>query len=179
MFRLSGRLAAASPPPLSENIVFRRVIKPKWVIEPPNYTRTSLWKQFFEGQFHSRNFFIFGGTWTAIASFGFFVWYSRIFDTPPRERLDRYWFNSPKFRILSAFYNPGKRPGASISMMTYEVRYFDKGHDHPFNVNEIKDYLFKLKENYLIENHPGVQYPHVFRQHSNVKTPAKLVVNLH
>lgn len=165
--------------PLTENVKFSNILKPKWVIEPPNYTRTPLWKQFFEGQFASRNFLFFGGTWTAIASFGCLMWYSRLFDTPPQERLDRYWLNSPKFRILSAVYNPGKRPGAAISLMTYEVRYFDRGHDHPFAVNEVKDYLFKLKENYLVENHPGVQYPHVFRQHSNVRTPEKLVVNLH
>ncbi|UKJ90252.2 hypothetical protein MACJ_001184 [Theileria orientalis] len=100
-------------------------------------------------------------------------------DPPPLERLDRYWLNSPKFRILSAYYNSGKRPAAKIALMTYEVRYFNRGLDHPFTMNEVKDFLFKMKENYLIENHPGVQYPNVFRQHSNVKTPATLTVNLH
>ncbi|AFZ79128.1 hypothetical protein BEWA_019740 [Theileria equi strain WA] len=167
------------PQILRRNVSFGEVIKPKWVLEPPNYTRTPLWRQFFETQFSSRNFFIFGSTWAAITSFGFLMWYSRVFDPPPLERLDKYWLNSPKFRILSAFYNQGKRPGAKISLMTYEVRYFDRGHDHPFTINEVKDFLFKVKENYLIENHPGVQYPHVFRQHSNVKTPATLHVNLH
>lgn len=152
---------------------------PRWVLETPNYSRTPLWRQFFESQFASRNFFFCGSAWTAIASFAFFMWYSRIFDPPPNERLDRYWLNSPKFRILSAYYNPGKRPGAKISQMTYDSRYFHKGKDHPFAINEIKDYLFKLRENYLIESHPGVQYPNVFRQHRNVKTPATFQVHLH
>ncbi|BAM39975.1 conserved hypothetical protein [Theileria orientalis strain Shintoku] len=165
--------------PLKRNVAFSEIIKPRWVLEPPNYTRTPLWRQFLEVQFTSRNFFVFGSTWAALASFGFLLWYSRLLDPPPLERLDRYWLNSPKFRILSAYYNSGKRPAAKIALMTYEVRYFNRGLDHPFTMNEVKDFLFKMKENYLIENHPGVQYPNVFRQHSNVKTPATLTVNLH
>uniref|UniRef100_A0A1E1X146 Uncharacterized protein n=1 Tax=Amblyomma aureolatum TaxID=187763 RepID=A0A1E1X146_9ACAR len=179
MLRSSLQLLAPSHNSTSYTVKFSSIFKPRWIIESPNYTRVSLGRQFFEGQFISRNFFIFGGTWTAIASFGLFLWQSRTFDAAPRERLDRYWLNSPKCRILSAVYNPGKRPASVLSLMTYEARYFDRGHDHPFNVNEIKDYLFKLKENYLIENHPGVQYPHVFRQHGNVRTPAQLIVNIH
>ncbi|KAK2198008.1 hypothetical protein BdWA1_001013 [Babesia duncani] len=168
-----------APEPLEHNVPFGSILKPRWVLEVPNYTRRPLWRQFFEAQFSSRNFLCFGSTWTAIAAFGALVYYSRLFDTPPLERMDRYWFNSPKFRILSAYYNPCKRPGAKISLLTFEIRYFDRGLDHPFGINEVKDLVFKLKENYSIENHPGIQYPHVFRQHANVTTPPTLAVQLH
>ena len=33
-----------------------------------------------------------------------------------------------------------------------------RGLDHPFSLNEFKDYLFKMRENYLIQKYPGVQY---------------------
>lgn len=83
---------------------------------------------------------------------------------------------SAKFRILSAFHNPGKRPGLKISLMTYEARYFYRGLDHPFSLNEIKDFLFKLRENYLINTYEGIQFPFVFRQFNRVQTPGTLEV---
>ncbi|KAF8820995.1 hypothetical protein IE077_002582 [Cardiosporidium cionae] len=182
-FRLSTLLSAAqsaaesSPSSLlSRNIPLKEILPLRWLLESPNYLRIPLWKQYWEAQFANRSFFFFGNAWTAPVSFAFFLWASRIFDPPPKERLDKYWFNSPKFRILSAFHNPGKRPAVKISLMTYEVRYFNRGLDHPFSLNEIKDFWYKIKENYLIEKHPGVQFPYVFRQFNNVKTPGVLKV---
>ncbi|SBT37155.1 hypothetical protein, conserved in Apicomplexan species [Plasmodium ovale wallikeri] len=164
---------------LKRNVEFKEIFKPRWFLESPNYSRMPLWRRFFEGQYTNGSFLFFGNAWTSMFAFAFMLWFSRIFDPPPLERVDKYWLNSPKFRILSAFYNEGKRPGVKISLMTYEARYFYRGIDHPFTINEIKDLWFKLRENYLIESIPAIQYPHVFRQYNNVSTPADLHVHLH
>eukprot|EP00920_Eleutheroschizon_duboscqi_P035832 GHVT01086740.1.p1 GENE.GHVT01086740.1~~GHVT01086740.1.p1 ORF type:complete len:212 (+),score=32.90 GHVT01086740.1:505-1140(+) len=167
----------AAPAPLTRNVKLAEALPARWVLEPPNFLRTPLWRQYWEKQFANRSFFFFGNAWTSAASFAAFLWWSRIFDPPPPERLDRYWFNSPKFRIQSAFHNPGRRPGFKIDLMTYEVRYFFRGLDHPFGLNELKSFFFKLRENYTIEKHPGVQFPFVFRQFNRVKTPPVLHVS--
>ncbi|OEH80037.1 transmembrane protein [Cyclospora cayetanensis] len=167
-----------APTPLERNIKMNEIMHPRWVLEPPNYVRQPLWRQWWEAQFSNRSFFFFGNAWTSAAAFAAFLWWSRVFDPPPMERLDRYWLNSPKFRILSAFHNPGKRPALKISLMTYEARYFYRGLDHPFSLNEIKDFLFKLRENYLINTFQGIQFPFVFRQFNRVSTPGTLAVHL-
>lgn len=167
-----------APAPLDRNIEMNEILHPRWVLEPPNYVRQPLWRQFWEAQFNNRSFFFFGNAWTSAAAFAAFLWWSRIFDPPPKERLDRYWLNSPKFRILSAFHNQGKRPALKISLMTYEARYFYRGLDHPFSLNEIKDFLFKLRENYLVNKYQGIQFPFVFRQFNRVSTPGTLAVHL-
>ena len=33
-----------------------------------------------------------------------------------------------------------------------QVRYFYRGNDHPFTLNELKDFYFKLRENWLIQS---------------------------
>lgn len=167
-----------APVPLDKNIEMKEILTPRWVIEPPNYLRQPLWKQFWEAQFANRSFLFFGNAWTSAAAFAALLWWSRVFDPPPKERLDRYWLNSPKFRILSAFHNQGKRPALKISLMTYEARYFYRGLDHPFSLNEIKDFLFKLRENYLVNTYNGIQFPFVFRQFNRVSTPGTLAVHV-
>lgn len=164
---------------LHRNVPLSEIIPVKRYLEPPNFTRMPLWRSFWEGQFNSGTFAFFGKSWMTVAMVTFFLWWSRLLDPPPLERLDRYWINSPKFRILSAYHNKRRRPGFSISMLTYEIRYFFRGMDHPFALNEYKDLLFKLRENYIISQHPGVQYPYVFRQINKVKTPGDLKVNLY
>lgn len=168
---------SAAPTPLARNVKMSEILSPRWVLEPPNFLRRPLWRQWWEAQFANRSFFFFGNAWTSAAAFAAFLWWSRVFDPPPKERLDRYWLNSPKFRIISAFHNPGKRPALKISLMTYEVRYCYRGLDHPFTINEIKDFLFKLREQHLVNYFHGVQFPFVFRQFNRVKTPATLEVH--
>ncbi|EPR59767.1 putative transmembrane protein [Toxoplasma gondii TgCatPRC2] len=183
LLRLSRpRLNAAAPAAeaaktLERNVPMKEILQPLWVVEPPNFLRQPVWKQFWEAQFANRSFFFFGNAWTSAAAFAFFIWWSRVFDPPPKERLDRYWLNSPKFRILSAFHNPGKRPGLKISLMTYEARYCYRGLDHPFTLNEMKDFLFKLREQYLVNKYEGIQFPFVFRQFNRVSTPGTLEVH--
>lgn len=173
------RLAAAKAPEVLErNVEMKEILHPRWVLEPPNFLRQPLWKQFWEAQFANRSFWFFGNAWTSAAAFTAFLWWSRVFDPPPKERLDRYWLNSPKFRILSAFHNPGKRPGLKISLMTYEARYCYRGLDHPFTLNEMKDFLFKLREQFLVSKYEGIQFPFVFRQYNRVSTPGVLAVHV-
>ncbi len=38
-----------------------------------------------------------------------------------------------------------------INISLLQLRYYYRGNDHPFTLNEIKDYYFKLRENYLIQ----------------------------
>lgn len=170
---------SAVPLPLTKNVKFDDILKPRWHLECPNYLRIPLWKNYFESQFCNGNFFIFGGSWTTVVSITALLLWSRLLDPPPMERLDRYWINSPKFRILSAYHNPGKRPGLRISELTYSIRYYFKQNDHPFNLNEYKDIFFKLRENYFIALHKGIQYPYVFRQFNRVQTPAELKVHVY
>eukprot|EP00918_Siedleckia_nematoides_P106038 GHVU01231470.1.p1 GENE.GHVU01231470.1~~GHVU01231470.1.p1 ORF type:complete len:184 (+),score=10.21 GHVU01231470.1:78-629(+) len=170
-------LRSAVAAPLKKNVTFEAVIPLQRYLEQPNMLRQPLWKTFWEAQFNSRTFLFFGKSWMTFASLGLFLWWTRLFDPAPMERLDRYWLNSPQFRILSAFHNQGKRPAFSISLLTHDIRYFFRGIDHPFGLNEYKDMLFKLRENYLIEKHPGIQYPYVFRQFRAVKTPDTLEVH--
>eukprot|EP00923_Selenidium_pygospionis_P050618 GHVN01087590.1.p1 GENE.GHVN01087590.1~~GHVN01087590.1.p1 ORF type:complete len:197 (+),score=19.17 GHVN01087590.1:59-649(+) len=175
----ANSLIPTAPAPLTRDVALKEILPPSKHLEPPNYLRTPLWKTVWEGQFNSGTFAFFGKSWITVAAVTAFLYWTRVFDPPPLERLDRYWLNSPKFRILSAFHNQGRRPGFAISMLTYEIRYFFRGIDHPFGMNEYKDLLFKLRENFIIESHPGVQYPYVFRQFNKVETPAKLSVNLY
>lgn len=166
-----------APTPLTRNIKFTEVFTRGSYLNTPNYVRRPLWKSFWEAQFNGRTFLFFGKSWMALGSLVAFLYWTRIFDPPPKERLDKYWLNSPKFRILSAFHNPGKRPAFKVSCLTYNTRYYHRGIDHPFGVNEWKDNLFKLHEQFTIEEHPGVQYPYVHRQFRRVSTSDPLLVH--
>eukprot|EP00921_Rhytidocystis_pertsovi_P015407 GHVQ01024490.1.p1 GENE.GHVQ01024490.1~~GHVQ01024490.1.p1 ORF type:complete len:206 (-),score=19.01 GHVQ01024490.1:544-1161(-) len=162
--------------PLNKNLLFSDIVRPKWLLEEQNFLRQPLWKQWWEAQFNARTLWILGCSWASLLTVTSFLWWSRVFDPPPPERYDRYWYNSAKFRIISARENPGKRPAHTISLLTYNTRYYHRGLDHPFGLNEMKDVLFKLRENFLIERYPGVQYPYVYRQFNRVTTPGTLKV---
>lgn len=163
----------------STNPRFSEIVRPAWLLEEENLLRTPLWRQWWEAQFSARTLFVLGSSWASLVTLTGLFWWSRLLDPPPPERYDRYWYNSPKYRILSARENPGKRPGHTISWLTYSCRYFERGLDHPFGLNEMKDVLFKLRENLLIERFPGVQYPYVYRQFNRVQTPSTLKVPLY
>lgn len=53
--------------------------------------------------------------------------------------------------MQAAYANPGTRPAAKIAQEQAKLRYFYRGNDHPFSLNEQKDYYFKLRENLLIQ----------------------------
>lgn len=136
----------------------------------PNYQRIPLSRAFFEAQFCARNFGFFGTSWTSFLSLLLVIWYCRAFDPAPNERIDRYWLHSPKFRILVAQKSPGRRPGYAIAFISSTIRYIFRGLDHSLSINERKDLLFKLKESYLVEINPTIQYPYLFRQLNKVHT---------
>lgn len=164
---------------LQRNIQFTEVLPIKQRLDQPNYVRHPLWKTFFEANFTNRTFLFFGKSWITLTAFTAFIWWSRILDPPPEERMDRYWINSPKFRTLSALHNPDKRPGLAISLLTFDLRYFRRFFDHPFALNETKDLLFKIKENHLVTKHKNIQYPYVFRQINKVSTQGTLNVHVY
>lgn len=84
--------------------------------------------------------------------------------------------HSPKFRMQTAYANPGTRPAAKIAQEQAKVRYFHRGNDHPFTLNEVKDFYFKLRENWLIQHYPGIQYPFVYKQMTPAQTDEPLKV---
>lgn len=53
----------------------------------------------------------------------------RLFDS---RHINVYLFHLAKFRILTAFHNPGKRPAYKISCLTFNTRYYHRGIDHPY-----------------------------------------------
>eukprot|EP00922_Rhytidocystis_sp_ex-Travisia-forbesii_P060419 GHVS01089555.1.p1 GENE.GHVS01089555.1~~GHVS01089555.1.p1 ORF type:complete len:250 (+),score=31.05 GHVS01089555.1:160-909(+) len=163
----------------SSSLQFSEVVKPQWLLEEPNFIRRPIWRQWWEAQFSSRALFVLGSSWASFLTLTGVLWWSRLLDPPPPERYDLYWYNSPKFRIMSARENPGSRPGLTISQLTWTARYNNRGMDHPFSLNELKDSLFKLRENLIIQAHPGVQYPYVFKNINSVQTPATLKVPLY
>ncbi|KFG33389.1 putative transmembrane protein [Toxoplasma gondii p89] len=85
LLRLSRpRLNAAAPAveaakTLERNVPMKEILQPLWVVEPPNFLRQPVWKQFWEAQFANRSFFFFGNAWTSAAAFAFFIWWSRVF----------------------------------------------------------------------------------------------------
>merc|ERR1711862_1045677 len=66
---------------------------------------------------------------------GFFFW-TGAFSTAPIERQEKYYMHTPKFRLRSAYANPGTRPAAKIAQEQAKIRYFHRGYDHPFTVDE-------------------------------------------
>lgn len=75
----SGQALGGCPLPLNRNVRFAEVLSPRWVLEPPNYQRQPLWKQWWEAQFSNRTFLFFGNAWTSAAAFAALLWWSRVF----------------------------------------------------------------------------------------------------
>lgn len=59
-------------------------------------------------------------------------------------------------------------------LFSLQIRYFYRGFDHPYTINEAKDQLWKLRENWIIQNYPGVQYPYVSKQMMPPQLPDKM-----
>jgi len=145
--------------------------------EIPNYRRASFLNYFWAQQFITRQH-IFSIHHTGYIVLLAFFWWTGAFSTAPIERQERYYMHSAKYRLQSCWANPGTRPAAKIAQEQAKVRYFYRGYDHPFTINELKDFYFKLRENYLIQHYPGVQYPFVHRQMCPSQTAEPLKVPL-
>merc|ERR1719169_120166 len=176
---LLSRIRRAAP--LTKNILPEEFISAKWgsihgAFEIPNYRRAPFWKYFWAQHFVTRQH-VFNIHHTGYIVLLTFFWWTGAFSTAPIERREKYYMHSPKFRLQSAYANPGTRPAAKIAQEQAKIRYFHRGYDHPFTVNEMKDLFFKLRENWLIQHYPGIQYPFVHRQmnpaqfHEPLKVP--------
>eukprot|EP00435_Cladocopium_sp_Y103_P010978 s945_g2.t2 len=143
--------------------------------EIPNYRRAPFWKYFWAQHFVTRQH-VFNVHHTGYIVLCVFFWWTGAFSTAPMERREKYYMHSPKFRLQTAYANPGTRPAAKIAQEQAKVRYFYRGHDHAFTLNEMKDFYFKLRENWLIQHYPGIQYPFVHRQMIPEKTAEPLKV---
>eukprot|EP01070_Trichotokara_eunicae_P009437 Trichotokara_eunicae@DN6082_c0_g1_i1.p1 len=86
---------------------------------------------------------------------------------------------SAKFRMLTALYNPGKRPAYKISCLRFNTQYYHRGVNQPFGINEWKDLIYKLREQILIKQRPTIQYPAMHRQVNEVSTPSEFVYTTH
>eukprot|EP00438_Fugacium_kawagutii_P011766 Skav222940 [mRNA] locus=scaffold1489:503418:516491:- [translate_table: standard] len=137
--------------------------------------RAPFWKYFWAQHFVTRQH-VFNVHHTGYIVLCVFFWWTGAFSTAPMERREKYYMHSPKFRLQTAYANPGTRPAAKIAQEQAKVRYFYKGHDHAFTLNELKDFYFKLRENWLIQHYPGIQYPFVHRQLIPEKTADPLKV---
>ncbi len=129
----------------------------------PNLRRTPFWRFFWNQQFVNRQH-VFSMHHVGFIALLAFFWGTGWFQTAPVERQDRYYMNGAKYRLQSAYHNPGKRPAYKIAVEQGKIRYYYRGHDHAFSLNETKDVLWKLRENWLIQRYPGLQYPNVARQ---------------
>ncbi|EER05528.1 conserved hypothetical protein [Perkinsus marinus ATCC 50983] len=139
----------------------------------PNLRRAPFWKFIWTQQFVARQHFFSVHHAGLLFSMAFF-WWTGWFDTAPVERRDKYYMNGAKFRLQSAYHNPGTRPAYKIAQEQAKIRYFYRGFDHPYTINEAKDQLWKLRENWIIQNYPGVQYPYVSKQMMPPQLPDKM-----
>eukprot|EP00397_Hematodinium_sp_SG-2012_P034171 GEMP01036610.1.p1 GENE.GEMP01036610.1~~GEMP01036610.1.p1 ORF type:complete len:194 (+),score=39.99 GEMP01036610.1:53-634(+) len=146
--------------------------------EIPNFRRAPFWSFFWVQHFVTRQH-VFNVHHTGYIVLCGFFWWTGAFDSAPVERREKYYMHSPKFRLHTAFVNPGTRPAAKISQEQAKIRYFYKGFDHPYTMNELKDLFFKLRENYLIQTYPGIQYPFVYKNMMPDATEDPLKVSLY
>jgi hypothetical protein len=136
----------------------------------PNLSRQPFYRHFWIQQFVNRQHGFsmhHVGLLTLVAFFGLYG----MFESAPIERQDKYYMNGAKFRLQSAYSNPGKRPAFTIAREQAKIRYYYRGMDHPMTVNESKDLLWKLRENWIIQSHPAAQYPNVARQMKPTSLP--------
>merc|ERR1719195_485018 len=178
-----SRAARSAVAPLARNIKPEEFISAQGgglhgAFEIPNYRRAPFWKYFWAQHFVTRQH-VFNVHHTGYIVLAAFFWWTGAFATAPIERREKYYMHSPKFRLQTAYANPGTRPAANIAQEQAKVRYFFRGYDHPFTLNELKDLYFKLRENWLIQHYPGIQYPFVYRQMIPEKTDEPLKVPLY
>merc|ERR1712226_217879 len=180
MALLLRRAVRAAVAPLERNVLPEEFISARGgglhgAFEIPNYRRASFWSYFWAQHFVTRQH-VFNVHHTGYIVLCAFFWWTGAFATAPIERREKYYMHSGKFRLQTAYANPGTRPAAKIAQEQAKVRYFHRGYDNPFTLNELKDFYFKLRENYLIQQYPGIQYPFVYRQMIPEKTADPLKV---
>jgi len=179
LFRTVARRAA----PLTKNIVPEEFISKNWgglhgAFEIPNFRRASFWSYFWTQHFVTRQhvFNIHHSGYIVLC--GFF-WWCGAFDTAPIVRQEKFYMHSPKFRLQTMYVNPGTRPAAKIAQEQAKIRYYYKGFDHPYTMNELKDLFFKLRENVLVQTYPGIQYPYVYKNMTPAETESPIPVGLY
>lgn len=142
----------------------------------PNFRRTSFLSYFWVQNFVNRQH-VFNVHHTGYIMLVAFFYWSGMLDTAPLERREKHYMNGSKFRLQTAYANEGTRPAATIAREQAKLRYFYAGNDHPWTVNEKKDLYFKLRENHLIQEYPGIQYPYVYRNMTPATTDSPLKVD--
>merc|ERR1711904_372621 len=88
----------------------------------PNYTRAPFWKYFWVQNFVTRQH-VFSLHHVGFIGIAGFCWWVGWFQTAPVQRRDKYYMNSAKFRIQSAYANPGTRPAFKIAQEQAKLRY--------------------------------------------------------
>ncbi|CAD7932528.1 unnamed protein product [Amoebophrya sp. A25] len=180
MFRTAIRREIAR---LSKNVTAEEIIGPRHgsmtgIFEIPNFRRMPFWSYIWTQNFVNRQH-LFNVHHSGYIAVCLFFWYCGCLDTAPLERREKYYMNSAKFRMQTAYANPGTRPAAKIAQEQAKLRYYYRGNDHPFTLNETKDFYFKMRENYLIQEYPGVQYPFVYRHMMPEEVDDPLKVDLY
>ncbi len=90
------------------------------IFEVPNFRRMPFWSYIWTQNFVNRQhlFNIHHSGYLAVC---FFFWYCGALDTAPLERREKYYMNSAKFRMQTAYANPGTRPAARIAQEQAKV----------------------------------------------------------
>lgn len=146
------------------------------IFEVPNFRRAPFWSYIWTQNFVNRQF-LFNIHHSGYIAVTLFFYWCGCLDTAPLERREKHYLHSAKFRMQTAYSNPGTRPAARIALEGGKLRYFYAGNDTPFTLNETKDLYFKLRENWLIQSYAGVQYPFVYRQMTPAETDSPLRVD--
>merc|ERR1711957_748272 len=81
--------------------------------EIPNYRRASFASYFWAQHFVTRQH-VFNVHHTGYIVLCAFFWWTGAFSTAPIERREKYYVHSGKFRLQTAYANPGTRPAAKI-----------------------------------------------------------------
>ncbi|CEM25916.1 unnamed protein product [Vitrella brassicaformis CCMP3155] len=160
-----GKAPVEMPKKLDKSMSFRDYYKHSPVafwLQIHNPTRMPFWSRVWEQQFENRQ--LLGLGWTGPFLTMALVALTGMYGPAPMDRADLSWMNSLRFRMRTAYINEGRRPAYEIEKVRGDIRYMYRGIDHNYTLNEKYDLLFKLRENYLIERHPGIQYPFVYRQ---------------
>merc|ERR1719148_671267 len=116
---LLSRAARNVVAPLARNIKPEEFISARGgglhgAFEIPNYRRAPFWKYFWAQHFVTRQH-VFNVHHSGYIVLCIFFWWTGAFATAPMERREKYYMHSPKFRLQSAYANPGTRPAAKIA----------------------------------------------------------------
>lgn len=123
----------------------------------PNLRRASFGKFFWQQQFVNRQA-VFSVHHVGFIGVCAFFWWTGWFDTAPIERRDKHYMNGDKFKLQCALMNEGTRPAYKIAQEQGKIRYFYRGLDAPYTISESRDLLWKMRDNWLIQQYPSM-YP--------------------